>query len=320
MKKAAEQGAEQARQFIEAEIAAGNAVVATHVPPAGVVASTCVILARPVTTRPRDAAGAALPPPWSFGSLAPGLPAVVVLEAQAVEHDPPGRPAAPAALPARPQPASAPTAPRRRAPAQADPTNRIQRFRASMAMDLERWRDGIGHDLDAIDDATPGERETMLDILLAQGLDCARDIEAVARLGGPRAKAALRRRFDHGSTLQRLAVLKAAPAQVSDEERTAVLVQALQEVRAFHGLSLALDLVQVWHPAPVVQALWQAARHGPAERAVHAAALLAWLHGLASDPFDWSQRTFFLQFGDEDPAVRESACRALRERIGVVAP
>ena len=71
MKKAAEQGAEQARQFIEAEIAAGNAVVATHVPPAGVVASTCVILARPVTTRPRDASGAALPPPWCFGSLAP---------------------------------------------------------------------------------------------------------------------------------------------------------------------------------------------------------------------------------------------------------
>ena len=40
MKRPAEDGAEQARQFIEAELAAGNAVIATHAPPAGVVAST----------------------------------------------------------------------------------------------------------------------------------------------------------------------------------------------------------------------------------------------------------------------------------------
>jgi hypothetical protein len=320
-----EDGAAQARRFIDAELAAGNAVVATHAPPAGVLASTYVILARPATTRPREATAGQASPPWCFGSLAPGVPAVVVLEAQAVEHDPPRQPAPPAGSPRASSPA-APRAPRRRVPPRTDPAepadraDRIQRFRASMAMDLERWRDGTGYDLDAIDEATPAEREAMLDLVLAHGLDAARDVEAVARLGGPRAEAALRHHFDRGGTLHRLAVLREAPALVSDDERTAVLVQALQEVRPFEGLSLTLGLVEDWHPPPVVDALWQAARHGPAERAVHAAALLAWLHGLAAEPFDWSQRPFFLQFGDRDPAVREGACQVLRQRIGPATP
>jgi hypothetical protein len=313
MKRPAGDGAEQARQFIEAELAAGNAVIATHAPPAGVVASTYVILARPVTTRLREPSGLEGSAPWCFGSLAPGLPAVVVLEAQAVQLDPPSRPAPPAGPPPAP---AAPRARGRGALSPAGPTDRVQRFRASMAMDLDRWRDGTGYDLAAIDEATPAEREAMLEIVLAHGLDAARDVEAVARLGGPRAQAALRHHFDHGGTLHRLAVLREAPALVSDEERTAVLVQALQEVRPFEGLSLTLDLIEEWHPPPVVDALWQAARQGPAERAVHAAAMLAWLHGLAAAPFDWAQRPFFLQFGEQDPAVRAKACQVLRERIG----
>ena len=155
----------------------------------------------------------------------------------------------------------------------------------------------------------------MLDIVLAKGLDEARDVEAVARLGGPAAMDALRRHFDHGGLLHRLAVLREAPGLVTDAERTTTLVQALGKVRPFEGLSLTLDLVAEWHPPPVVDALWQAASTGPAERAVHAAALLAWLHGLAAERFDWSQRPFFLRFGDADAAVRAQACRELRERI-----
>jgi hypothetical protein len=65
----------------------------------------------------------------------------------------------------------------------------------------------------------------------------------------------------------------------------------------------------------VVDALWHAARHGTAELAVHAAAMLAWIHGLAAEPFDWSQRPFFLLFGEGDPADRERACQELRDRV-----
>ena len=297
---------EAARRFVEAELAAGNALVAVLEPPAGVVASIQVLLGAPARTRPRGEG-----PHWCFGELAPGLPAVVVLLCEPMPSDPPPTPQP--APPARRQPARAGD----RAPDAADP---VQRFRAGMAMDLDRWRDGTGHDLDAIDGATPDERATMLDLLLAHGLGEPRDVEAVARLGGPRARAVLRQHFDRGSTLHRLAVLRHAPTLVTDDERTAALVQALAEVRPYEGLSATLDLVADWHPAPVVEALWQAARHGPAERAVHAAAMLAWLHGLAAAPFDWDQRPFFLRFGDESPEVRAQACETLRRRIGALGP
>jgi hypothetical protein len=155
----------------------------------------------------------------------------------------------------------------------------------------------------------------MLDIVLAHGQGEARDAEAMVRLGGPRAEAALRRQAASGSLLQRLAVLQEAPQRVTDDERTATLVQALHQARAFQGLSATMDLVERWHPAPVIDALWHAARHGAPELAVHAAAMLAWIHGLAAEPFDWSQRPFFLQFGDQDGHARERACRALRHRI-----
>ena len=306
---------EPARAFIEAEIVAGNAVIATHVPPAGVVASTYVILAGRVTTRPREPSPDV--PTWCFGSLAPGLPAVVVLEAQGVEHDAQDRPAPPAPAQRVARPAAVPraAAPHATPRGVADPAGRIQRFRASMAMDLERWRDGTGHDLAAIDEATSDEREAMLDMVLAAGLDGARDVEAAVRLGGPRAETAVRRQFAAGSLVQRLAVLREAPQWVTDDERTATLVQALHQVHAFHGLSATLDLVERWHPAPVVDALWHAAHHGAAELAVHAAAMLAWIHGLAAGPFDWSQRPFFLRFSADNPADRARACRALRDRI-----
>lgn len=307
---------EPARGFVEAEIAAGNAVIATHVPPAGVVASTYVILAGRVTTRPRSPARADSTQ-WHFGQLAPGLPAVVVMEAQPIEHDAPERSEPHAREEAVSHPAAAlrAVAPRTAGRGVADPAGRIRRFRASMAMDLERWRDGTGYDLAAIDEATPEEREAMLDIVLAHGQGEARDAEAMVRLGGPRAEAALRRQAASGSLLQRLAVLQEAPQWVTDDERTATLVQALHQARAFHGLSATMDLVERWHPAPVIDALWHAARHGAPELAVHAAAMLAWIHGLAAEPFDWSQRPFFLQFGDQDGHARERACHALRDRI-----
>lgn len=307
---------EPARGFVEAEVAAGNAVIAMHVPPAGVVASTYVILAGRVTTGPRSPARADSTQ-WHFGELAPGLPAVVVMEARPVEHDAPERSEPHAHEEPVPHRAAAvrAAAPRTAGRGVADPAGRIQRFRASMAMDLERWRDGTGYDLAAIDEATPEEREAMMDIVLAHGQGEARDVEAMVRLGGPRAEAALRRQAASGSLLQRLAVLQEAPQWVTDDERTATLVQALQQVRAFHGLSATLGLVERWHPAPVIDALWHAAREGPAVLAVHAAAMLAWIHGLADEPFELSHRPFFLLFAAEDPADRARACQALRERI-----
>ena len=38
-------------------------------------------------------------------------------------------------------------------------------FVASMTIDVEKWRNGIGFDLDALKEATPSERESLVEIL-----------------------------------------------------------------------------------------------------------------------------------------------------------
>ena len=43
----------------------------------------------------------------------------------------------------------------------------VERFRESMEMNLERWRDGTGYDLEALAAATPGERAQIETLLLA---------------------------------------------------------------------------------------------------------------------------------------------------------
>jgi len=98
--------------------------------------------------------------------------------------------------------------------------------------------------------------------------------------------------------------------------RESAIVDGLARSSFLHGLTDALDLAQA-HPTPaVIDALFRAAsRHR--DGAVHAAALLLYLHGKAKDPFDWDQRPFFLQFGDDDPKVRRAAFEQLCRDCGV---
>lgn len=190
----------------------------------------------------------------------------------------------------------------------------VARFRASMVLDFDAWHDGTGYDLGAIDAASPAERDAMLELLLQRNLDDWRDIEAAARIDSPRARAALQALKQAGGR-QRLDLLRHAPDLVDDDERTAALVQALAEVESFDGLAPCLDEVEQWHPPPVVAALWQAIERPDRTLAVNGAALLAFLHGLADEPFDWNQRDFFLRFGSDDEAERAAARAELRRRI-----
>ena len=50
---------------------------------------------------------------------------------------------------------------------------------------------------------------------------------------------------------------------------------------------------------------------------MHFAAMLFFLHGKASEPFDMAHRPFFLRFHTEDRRERAAVFRELCERIGV---
>lgn len=279
---------EPARIWLRAELAAGNQLLQWVRPPADLRASQVLLLALPL----RAHAGAV--PPVCFGELAPGLPAVVVLVAEPMPQDPPSPPA-----PDSPQ---------------------LLRFRRSLAIDFNAWHDGIGYDLEALRQAEPADQVAALGLLRRDGLGDWRDVEALACLtafpvvASPAAML-LRRLWREGPAVLRMAVLRHAPQLVGVRERRRALVQALGEVQPFEGLSECLEEVRRDHPPMVLRALWAAAAERPRSVAVHCAALLAHLYGLAKSPFDLAQRPLFLRCGSDDPAERTQALAELRRRV-----
>jgi len=184
-----------------------------------------------------------------------------------------------------------------------------------MQLDYERWRDGVGFDLAALRDARPDERTAIEAMLLTRAPVGWREAEALAALDSEAARAALRRGLADGDAEVRLAVARYAPAVAGERGRVAALVYALEHAAPFAGLARALDEAAELHPPEVVAALLRAAREREGEVAVHCAALLLYLHGLAAEPFDMAQRPFLLRFADDDRGVRDAAFAELCRRL-----
>lgn len=194
---------------------------------------------------------------------------------------------------------------------------RVGQFRSSMVIDYEKWHDGKGYDLTLLAEMTAAERDEIETLLRARADRDWRDVEALAALKSERANAALKRAFATGSVEVRHAVVRYAPALVSEAERTAHLVAALGQARFYAGLTEALDGAAAWHPPEIVAALWSGVREREGEVAGHFAALLMYIHGRADAPFDWNHRPFFLQIGATEPRpARENLVRELEAKIG----
>jgi hypothetical protein len=193
----------------------------------------------------------------------------------------------------------------------------LDRFRRSMEIDYEKWHDGVGYDLDAIRSASPDEREAIERLLVGRATSDWRDVQALAVLDTPGARAALREAMRSAKAEIRLAVSSYAPEVLEEDERTTSLVAALESAEFFGGLTQALAEAEEFHPPEVVDALFRGAlrRDGPV--AVHCAALLMFIHGKAEEPFDMAQRPFFLTFHATDPAERRERVRELCAKVGV---
>ncbi len=194
------------------------------------------------------------------------------------------------------------------------------RFRASIPLDHERWHDGIGIDLDAIDALDPDERLRAETVLLAGAGLTWREIEALARLGTPGVEPALREVLRSGRLEDRLAVVDHAPELLGPGELDALLVEGLATATALDGRSRLLRRVEQHHPPVVLDALLAAARQREPEMAVHAAALVDHLLGPARSSFDWDHRPFYLRFWAEPGSPeRDEAWRELCARAGRLA-
>jgi hypothetical protein len=329
------------RDLVAAELAAGNAIAEfAH----GFPAAPCgayIQLARPVTSRPRQKT-----PELDFydrhgsdysGEFTDDLRHFFVLEPPHPPEPEPDMDAIRAGLAvnrAAPDPSSAPpeAAPKpRRAesrgrrsaeggdqvPAKQAPESLVSRFRASMTLDYEKWHDGIGYDLELLGQASPEELEAIEALLLQRNAADWRDVEALAALDSERARKALKAALNSSSVEVRMAVHAHAPELLTEAQRSASLVQALEAAESFAGLSQTLLEVEDFHPPEVVAALLRGLLARDGGTACHYAAMLYFLHGQASSPFDWAHRPVFLRFNTDDRAQREQAARELCATIGV---
>jgi hypothetical protein len=189
---------------------------------------------------------------------------------------------------------------------------------ASTDIGYEHWHDGIGYDLAALAALVGAERDEAERWLLARAGEDWRDIDGLLELGTERGHDAVVDQLRHGRTEMRLAAARRLPADPAIEaDRMAAILDGLAHATLLTGLSVVIDLAERYPTPAVIDALFRAILRPDRELAVHAAALLSFLHGTAKEAFDWDRRPFFLEFGEEDRAVREAAFRRLCSECGV---
>lgn len=190
-----------------------------------------------------------------------------------------------------------------------------QRFLRAARITAENWRDPQ-HDWQAIQQASPGERLSIEQYLMARGVRHAIDVQALAMLGTPGADQALREAFQSGSAEIRAAVVRFAPQTIEPAAMRSELLQRVAECDAYAGLSLTLEQIEGEYTPQLQAAMLTRIARDPGVAAVHFAGLLLYLHGQAESTFDWEQRPFLLRFNPGDVADRRVALAELCDRIG----
>jgi hypothetical protein len=193
----------------------------------------------------------------------------------------------------------------------------MSRFIDSMKIDFEKWHDGIGYDLEALNEANNEEREAIERILVNRNLLDWRDIEALAILDSQRACLALRYAIHGGSNEVNMAILRFAPELVNDELKTKLIVKSLKSAIFYYGLHQTLYIVEKYHPEEVIMELFDGLLNREGEVAVHFAAMLFYIYGKDETYFPWDNRDFFLQFNTGIMSERKIVFKELCEKIGV---
>lgn len=189
---------------------------------------------------------------------------------------------------------------------------------ASTDIGYEQWHDGVGYDLGALAELKDDERDEAERWLLARADRDWRDVEGLLALGSEQARGAVVDQLCHGMIEIRLVAARRLPEDPAIEaDREAAIVVGLGEATVMSGLTTALDLATEHQTPAVMDALFRAALRDDREMAIHAAALLAFLHGKAKEPFDWDRGPFYLRFGEDEPAVRRAAFEQLCRECGV---
>jgi hypothetical protein len=197
-----------------------------------------------------------------------------------------------------------------------------QRFVASTILDFDKWHDGAGYAVDVVAQMAEDERIRVVDLMLTREITW-REVEVLAAIDGTRSRRALENTVTNGqepdarlaaaSALHRLGVL---PVQL--DELLAGEIEKLTEISP--ALTRALLMAEA-HPSGVVKTALLRASLRRNDAAMHCAALLCFLCGVAKEPFDWDMRPLFLRLSPEaEESDRKKAQEELCRLVGMALP
>ena len=203
------------------------------------------------------------------------------------------------------------------------PSKAYQLFLDSMIMNFDRWHDGTSYDLDALGQLESKERATIEKLLienLKQGGDW-RDVNALVALGTDSARKAVDNARFHNKTKVRDYALKIILNTLNAKARTKKDITEL-EAQVIQAVKRGnYEIAENMPTMPVKKALLDSilSVEYNSEIRVSAVAFLLYLCGQAPEPFDWTQRPFFLLFSSskKDPKMLQQAWEHLRKRTGL---
>ena len=194
-------------------------------------------------------------------------------------------------------------------------TQAKKRFLESMEMNYEKWHDGTGYDLNALDEMTKEDKDSIVSMLTTNLDEPWRTFEALERINTKQSRSIINDSLNHHSLQVRIAASRFA--KDSDAARQRVLVEAIERAELYEGLTQALSEVETFHPKGIIDALLRGLIKRGDTCAVNFAGMLLYIHGKADSSFDWDKRPLFLRFNTPDPNERKNAFVDLCKIIGV---
>jgi len=192
----------------------------------------------------------------------------------------------------------------------------MQRFLKSMKIGYIEWHDGIGYDLDALQEMTTEERKE-IETLLISRKDCDwRDVEGLAALNTPFTIQALRDCLNSHNLDSRLFAVRFLKEMGIEDRIEEVVIRTLPETRLGIGMSFALNLIERYPSEPLRHLVLRCALNGNKDIRVHCAVMALYLYGKTKSIGDSYQGIVF-DFHNENYHDRMNTFFELCRQVGV---
>ena len=199
-----------------------------------------------------------------------------------------------------------------------EPSPAFLRFKSSMMLDYDKWKDGEPYDLAALAEVTPDEARQLADEIAAKAKLDWRDVEALRAIDTPRARARIKtaaRLQSDGGGAEAFGEEVATDWSPSAEKRLLAKLTKAQLMDA--ALDRLLEMADA-HPTEAVRKrLWKLATTGEKDTRYTYGAFLLYLSGHAADWYGWntSHRPHLLDMTHETGSKQTAAIAWLKDKV-----